>query len=259
MMLAQRTAMTVPESLVRSLEDPTLAPETQTVVDLPRPLLKHLRPLGHEILLWQSAARQLLAWMDKGRFTGETGAFLHRWRPQNEPAAVPPEGPFTLLLHERPEGWRLSQSSLGWVNDPVWAAFLHLPALRSSWSALLRASHLEHLRRMLPQAWLLDDTPLPPGSVIAGLEIPAWSRLPGLGKRFRLHRAGLELTAQLPAQEWKTAIERALAAGNEILVSPPVEDSACLLARFISDKDGTRLESAWTTEAAGPAFLAGGL
>lgn len=259
MMLAQRTVMPVPESLVRSLEDPTLTPETQAVIELPRPLLKHLRPLGHEILLWQSAARQLLAWMDKGRFTGETGAFLQRWRPRTEPAGAPPEGPFTLLLHEHPEGWRLTQSSLGWVNDPAWAAFLHLPALRSSWSALLRASHLEHLRQMIPQAWLLDDTPPPPGSVIAGLEIPAWSGLPGLGKRFRLHQAGLDLTAQLPAQEWKAAIERSLAAANEILVTPPPADSACLMARFICDKDGTRLESAWMAEAAGPAFLAGGL
>ena len=259
MMLAQRTVMPVPESLVRSLEDPTLTPETQAVVDLPRPLLKHLRPLGHEIHLWQSAARQLLAWMDKGRFQTELGAFLQRWKPRTEPASAPPEGPFTLLLHEHPEGWRLTQSSLGWVNDPAWAAFLHLPALRSSWSALLRASHLEHLRQMMPRAWLMDDMPLPAGSVIAGLEIPAWSGLLGIGKRFRLHQAGLELTVQLPAQEWQTAIERSLAAGNEILVTPPPEDSACLLARFTCDKDGTRLESAWTSEAAGPAFLAGGL
>lgn len=259
MMLAQRTSMTVPESLVRSLEDPTLTPEAQAAVDLPRPLLKHLRPLGHEILLWQSAAKQLLAWMDKGRFPGETGAFLQRWRPQTEPASPPPEGPFTLLLHEHPEGWRLTQSSLGWVNDPAWAAFLHLPALRSAWSALLRASHLEHLRQMIPQSWLLDDTPPPPGSVIAGLEIPGWSGLPSLRKRFRLHQAGLELTAQLPTKEWMTAIERSLAAGNEILVTPPPVDSACLLARFTCDKDGTQLESAWMVEAARPAFLAGGL
>ena len=179
-MLAQRTVMPVPESLVRSLEDPTLTPETQAVVDLPRPLLKHLRPLGHEIHLWQSAARQLLAWMDKGRFQTELGAFLQRWRPRTEPASEPPEGPFTLLLHEHPEGWRLTQSSLGWVNDPAWAAFLYLPALRSSWSALLRASHLEHLRQMIPQTWLLDDTPPPPGSAPPSASPPprAGARLP---------------------------------------------------------------------------------
>jgi hypothetical protein len=255
-MLAQRTAMSVPESLVRSLEDPTLAPETQAVVELPRPLLKHLRPLGHEILLWQSAARQLLAWMDKGRFEAELGTFLQRWKPRTEPSSMTAEGPFTLLLHEHPEGWRLTQSSLGWVNDPAWAAFLHLPALRPSWSALLRASHLEHLRQMIPQAWLLDDMPLPPGSVIAGLEIPGWSGLPDIGKRFRLHQTGRELTVQLPAQEWKAAIEQSLATGQEILVTPPPEDAACLLARFTRDKDGTRLESAWTADASGRACLA---
>jgi hypothetical protein len=251
--------MPVPESLVRSLEDPTLKPETQAVVDLPRPLLKHLRPLGHEILLWQSAARQLLVWMDKGRFQTELGAFLHRWKPRTEPASGAAEGPFTLLLHEHPEGWRLTQSSLGWVNDPAWAAFLHLPALRSSWSALLRASHLEHLRQMIPGAWLLDDTPPPPGSVIAGLEIQGWTGLPGLGKRFRLHQAGLELTVQLPPQKWQAAVERSLAAGNEILVTPPPEDSACLLARFIHDKEGVRLESTWTAEAPGQASQASDL
>lgn len=248
--------MPAPESLVRSLEDPTLTPETQTVVELPRPLLKHLRPLGHEVILWQSAARQLLAWLDKGRFAGDTGAFLQRWRPRTEPPAGEAQGPLTLLLHEHPEGWRLTQSSLGWANDPAWAALLHLPALRPAWLSLMRASHLEHLRQMLPRAWFMDDSPLPPGGVIAGLEIQGWTGLPGLGKRFRLHQAGLDLTVQLPAQEWQNAIERSLAAGNEILVTPPPEDSACLLARFIHDKEGVRLECLWTAEAPGRASLA---
>lgn len=258
-MLAQRTDMPVPESLVRSLEDPTLTPETQAAVELPKSLLKHLRPLGHEVILWQSAARQLLAWLDKGRFTGDSGAFLQRWKPRMEPPAEAAEGPFTLLLHEHTDGWQLTQSSLGWMNDPAWAALLHLPALRPAWSSLMRASHLEHLRQMLPQTWFLDSATLPPGSVIAGLGIPGWAGLPGLGKRFHLHRAGRELTNQLPAEEWKAAIEQSLATGEELLVIPPPVAAACLLARFSRNKDGIRLESAWAAAPAGPACLVAGL
>lgn len=243
--------MTVPGSLVRSLEDPTLTPETQTAAELPGPLLRHLRPLGHEVILWQSAAAQLLAWRDKGRFDERLTAFLRRWHPRAKPSKGASGGRFTLLLQEHPGGWWLTQSSLGWLNDPAWASLLHLPALRPAWSSLLRASHLEHLRRMIPQAWFLDSAPLPPGSVIAGLGIPRWTALPGLGGSFLLHHARQALTAQLPAREWLAALEQALAAGEEILVTQPPSNDGQILARYTQDEDGTRLESAWMAGASG--------
>ncbi|HCN76725.1 MAG TPA: hypothetical protein DIT13_05975, partial [Verrucomicrobiales bacterium] len=71
---------------------------------------------------------------------------------------------------------------------PRWQALLRLPALRAFWVAELRASHHAHLLKMTPHVWLMDETPLPPGSVIAGLGIPDWSHLPrlaGTGRRFR--------------------------------------------------------------------------
>ena len=63
------------------------------------------------------------------------------------------------------------------AHAPLWPALLHLQPLQRTWEVPLRRSHLHALTDLLPGAWLLDPTPLPPGSAIPGLELSAWSEL----------------------------------------------------------------------------------
>lgn len=224
----------------------------------PRACLRHLQPLGHEVALLQQAARQLWRKLEKGRLEAPLQAWLQPWRP----AAPPPEAlpaHFTLLLSAAGSGWQLSGSSLPWLRDPVWAALLHLPALRPFWAGALRASHLQHLRQVLPQAWFLDPAPLPPGSVIAGLGVPTWAQALQLpGRSFTLHGQGpatpesLAAALRTPhalltqASPLFTDPEAPAAEGGEARPAP-----LTLLARCQHDASGIHLEAAWASQPLG--------
>jgi hypothetical protein len=76
------------------------------------------------------------------------------------------------------------------LNAPVWLALLRLRQLRDFWEPELRRSGLDHFLALLPDAWLLDPTPLPPGAVIPRLEIASWDELETLasvGRKFATH------------------------------------------------------------------------
>ena len=163
-----------PPAFLPSLRDADSQP-TASPAELTRALSKHLRPLGHEITLWSRAAAQLVGRVKRDRLPPELSAFLHAWLPSAAP--VMPAGAFSILLGETAHGWQITAASLPWLHDPTWAALLRVPALRSVWLHDLRASHFEHLLHLLPQVWVMDPTPIPPGAVIPGLEIPAWPEL----------------------------------------------------------------------------------
>jgi len=230
--------MPVPEIFSTCLRVPALTPEVAARGELPKALLKHLRPLGHEVALFEAAAVQVMSRLEKGRFEPALADFLQRWRP-----GVLPLGDsnqlLILLLKESTHGWQLAGSSLDWLNDPAWAALLHLPALRAFWAANLRASHLDHLRQVMPQAWFMDHTPLPPGSVIAGLGIGSWAELPHLREQGR----GLIIDGQ--AADFP--IDQALKSGSAILLEPPFGPGT-ILARYHRGADGIQLEAAWQAE-----------
>lgn len=145
------------------------------------PLRKDLPPLGHETALWLRAMRLLRLRLDKGRLPAPLAAFLERWMPRAEPQAELPAS-FKIRL----EASLLASGADPALADARWHALLRLPGLRAFWMAELRASHYGHLLRMCRRAWLMDETPLPPGSVIAGLGIPDWSHLPRLAGQGRL-------------------------------------------------------------------------
>ena len=63
------------------------------------------------------------------------------------------------------------------LGIPLWLALLRLRPLHGFWERALRRSRMSRLLLLLPDAWLLDPTPLPPGAVIPRLEIAAWSEL----------------------------------------------------------------------------------
>jgi hypothetical protein len=60
------------------------------------------------------------------------------------------------------------------LRAAVWPALLRLRPLRDFWERALRRDALEALMQILPDAWLLDPAPLPPGAVIPRLELASW-------------------------------------------------------------------------------------
>ena len=238
----------VPETFAACLREPHLTPPASAPADLPKAVLKQVKPLGHEIGLWAGALQNLQARFAKGRFSSELSSWLqNRWPTQ---AANLPSGDFALLLRESPHGWQLVGGSLPWLDDPAFAALLHLPALRPAWAADMRASHLEHLRQVIPRAWFLDPTPLPPGSVIAGLGIPSWQHLESLhgqGHTFEIAPTSL-LSDSLSKDDWHSAIYHALETPS-ILRQPPASGT-WLLAHYVQGADGTQFQAAWLEEAA---------
>lgn len=238
-----------PPAFLPSLHDPDVKPAAAGSTDLPRAVLKHLKPLGHEIKLWSLAAAQLVGRLHKDRLPPELSSFLRTWMPGSVPEM--PAGPFTLLLGESSQGWQLATSSLPWLNDPTWAALLRLPALKNAWMSDLRASHFEHLLHLLPQAWVMDRTPLPPGSVIPGLEIPSWPdlvRLRGTDRVFKINSS--TLSDQQPESHWRATLTSALEAGHSLCVEH-IENTSWILARYHQHDDELSLSEAWnSTEAA---------
>lgn len=238
----------VPETFATCLREPNLTLPASVPADLPRAVLKQVKPLGHEIGLWAGALQTLKSRLTKGRFdTGLSSWLQSRW-PDRE--AQFPSGDFALLLRKSSHGWQLAGGSLTWLDNPAFAALLHLPALRHAWAADMRASHLEHLRQIIPHAWFLDPTPLPPGSVIAGLGIPSWQHLPSLhgqGRTFETAPA-TRLSDSLSKDEWQIAIQQALETSSVIREEP--SSGSWLLAHYAAGADGTHFQAAWIEEAA---------
>ena len=159
------------------------APAAQHLPD-DHPAWKDLRPFGYECSRWLSAMAMLQARHRKGRFSETLTAFLNVWMPQ-EPVSQEMPDTFDITFKT---GSLETEPPLSSLASPLWHALLHLPALRDLWTAELRASHYTHLLQMIPPAWCMDPAPLPPGTVIAGLDIISWAELPRVeasGRQFR--------------------------------------------------------------------------
>jgi hypothetical protein len=156
-----------------------------------------------------------------------------------------PAAPFAVLLGESARGWQIVTSSLPWLNDPAWTALLRLPALRSAWMSDLRASHFEHLLHLLPPAWVMDTTPLPPGAVIPGLEIASWPeliRLRGTGREFQI---GLTtLSDHQPESHWQSVLQADLS-----LCIEHVSSTSWILARYHQRDHDLSITEAWISTA----------
>ncbi len=194
-----------PADFLASLESLAF-PNTDQKILLPKETLKDLRPLGHEISLWANAAEQLALRVSKDRYPTDLNAFLKMWLPALP--IRPPKEDFHLLLGQSDLGWQISGSSLPWMHNSTYAALLQIPALKSSWISSLRASHFDHLLRLLPASWLMDPTPLPPGCVIPGLQIATWAdlvRLRGRQRNFKIYSADstFTLSDQQSISEWQ--------------------------------------------------------
>lgn len=151
---------------------------------------------GYRARRWKAAREVLGNRVAKGRIAEPLGQALHEWGVGRSPV-IQNEG-FQLTF-------AMAGDQLWWCDDiaarPLEQALLHLPALRGFWRQELRAKHFQALKSVVPKAWLKDQTAVPPGSVIHGLDIPTWEHLPRLtGRNPSVVDDGLFLTERHVAE-----------------------------------------------------------
>jgi hypothetical protein len=110
------------------------------------------------------------------------------------------------------------------LEDKLWLALLWTPALKGLWEQVLRRSHLERLRELVPFGWVLDPTPLPPHAALPRLDVNSWAEVANFSQKERklvLKVSGFHETAwgsrgvfighDLPTSEWAERLQGALA------------------------------------------------
>jgi hypothetical protein len=218
------------------------------------------RELVHRCILQDEAFAPLRPWLAKsdGALAGlkGDGTFLTAYRLSGADIRLaalmlPPDlATKTLALWRQtdPEAPKVLPPLLEVPQDaaaPLWLALLRLRPLRSVWESMLRRDHFETLLQVLPDAWLLDPAPLPPGAVIPRLELANWENLPSLqreGRRFAI----------APPESWEGAqelgahgtVQSALADSattpHTLVALPPLPDS-WLIAVY--EKKGSRVDA----------------
>ena len=166
---------------------------------LPRSIARRVRTLGHALSRVQAALQLLPKRLERGLLDASSTAWIHQWAGPtlNQPAMNGDTLKATVAWQDH--AWQVSELPPEWVGALL---LLHLPVLRDFWRRELREMRYERLCRVLPKVWARDPTPLPPGSVIAGLGIKSWEELPRLeakGRRFEtLALGGNELVIEQP-------------------------------------------------------------
>lgn len=114
------------------------------------------------------------------------------------------------------------------LEDKLWLALLWSPALKKIWEQMLRGSHLQRLREIVPFGWVLDPAPLPPHASLPRLDAHSWSEVAQFSQKDRqlvLKVSGFHETAwgsrgvfighDLSASEWSERLDTALAQSSE--------------------------------------------
>ncbi len=114
------------------------------------------------------------------------------------------------------------------LEEKLWLALLWIPSLRPYWKSLLRANHLQRLYNWIPRGWAVDPEPLPPLAALPGLQVHSWRDVADFSQKDRrmvLKISGFHETAwgsrgvhighDLPAAEWRQAIESSLAQAEQ--------------------------------------------
>lgn len=151
---------------------------------LPRTVARRVRTLGHALTRIQHALQLLPKRLERGLLDTSATAWIHQWAGPtlNQPVANGEALKATIAWQDH--AWLVSELPPEWTGALL---LLHLPVLRDFWRRELREMRYERLRRVLPKVWARDTTPLPQGSVIAGLGLKSWDDLPRLeaqGRRF---------------------------------------------------------------------------
>lgn len=114
------------------------------------------------------------------------------------------------------------------LEDKLWLALLWSPALKKVWETTLRSSHLERLRSIVPFAWVVDPTPLPPHAALPRLNVHSWDEVAEFSQKERqlvLKVSGFHETAwgsrgvfighDLPSAEWSDRLHHALSQSSD--------------------------------------------
>jgi hypothetical protein len=119
------------------------------------------------------------------------------------PSSKAPSAPIPLSAEDEPA---------------IWPALLRMKPLQSFWELEMRTNHYQTMKDLLPDAWVLDPSPIPPGAVIPRLEISDWGDIEPLravSSSFILSDAwevGVEtsLSGSASNEEWKKLLGSAL-------------------------------------------------
>ncbi|MDB6073320.1 MAG: hypothetical protein JWO89_960 [Verrucomicrobiaceae bacterium] len=165
-----------------------------------------------------SEAWQILAVrLDRGLLDEESTAWVKRWAGESfrDPLPLPIDSGWQSLIVWAGRTWQVealvgeevcAEAGTPWL---VVLMLLHLPALRGYWLRALRTQRFAWMTKVLPQVWALDNQPLRPGSVIAGLNIGSWTDLPRLmaaGRRFEIIPVGGGKPETVEAHSWPEAL-----------------------------------------------------
>lgn len=112
-----------------------------------------------------------------------------------------------------------------WLEEKLWLALFWSHPLREFWRRELSERHFLRLQRHIPFSWVVDPAPLPHHAVLPGLEINDWRELSKFSQKQRdlvlkvsgfspnaWGSRGVVVGSDVPQQEWKAAVEDALAA-----------------------------------------------
>lgn len=157
--------------------------------NLPRPIARRLRTLGHALTRVEAALRLLPKRLERGLLDATSTAWIQQWaggvlgqgHGQGQPSLASDEVLKATIAWQE-QAWLVSELPPAWHGALL---LLHLPVLRDFWRKELRAARYERLKRVLPKVWAKDPAPLPPGAVIAGLDIASWEDLPRLEAKGR--------------------------------------------------------------------------
>lgn len=236
----------MPPAALVALEEPSV-PAVEDVV-----ARKTLSALGHHLSLLEGAAKSLRGRVTKKRLEPTVSAFLERWLP---PVTVSESGaPLVVGLSQAGGRFRIEGLARPAVSSQVWA-LLRLPSLRRLWGSYLRRAHFQHLVSLSPDIWVMDATPIPPGGVIAGLNLTSWQDLDtlrGAGRRFEIIGASSSqiLDEDVGPEEWRAVIAEAIQAGDRCLIEHHDSD-AYWLAEFSEAAGEIRLIEARTAFTSG--------
>ncbi len=180
----------------------------------PAALQRRLRTLGHGLYRLSEAWRLLHRRLDKGLLDEPTTAWIRRWCGEDlaRPLPLPVDAGLRAVLEWSGKTWQVTgmaeKAGEGPIITAPWAAalvLLRLPALKAFWIKALRFQRFRWLTQVLPHVWVLDDQPLRPGAVIAGVCIASWNELPRLlanGRAFELLPPGGEAPQPVAATTW---------------------------------------------------------
>lgn len=116
------------------------------------------------------------------------------------------------------------------LEEKMWFAFFHHPALRSFWREQLEEKTNLYLQKLFPRTWILDPRPMSPDGIIPGIEfrgnaLQDWRMLSNATQKERSQwvikpsgysplawgARGVRVGEDLSGHDWKHAIEEALA------------------------------------------------